>query len=162
MDAEPQKFSQLKRSQIAPFVSQLLLVPPIATVLTLILLVPIDWLPMFRTGGAECPLQSIDVLILTIVAFVCGLIAAKWKPSLLLPSGLWIWSAPITLLLLLVLPDITSPQFVSYWSDLVCADGSNEGLVKYFIGYPSFACIGYSMGLYGARPRKPRQTESAD
>lgn len=158
MDSEPPLFSQPRRSQIAPFILQLLLVPPIASILTLILLIPIDWLPAFQSRGAMCPLQSIDVLILAVVAFACGAIAAKWKPSLLLPSGVWIWLVPLVLLLLGALFNMTSPgELASGWYDLVCADGSNAGLAKYLIGYPTFACIGYAIGLYVTCRVKPRE-----
>jgi hypothetical protein len=127
--------------------SQILLAYPLVAIVGIPFKALLSWWGMSDSLSPTVSFAGFAALTYLYAGLLVGWIVGKLKPALI-PTGLWTWLPPVTLLAFDVGPALFRPFFLaSRYSEYVYATGSNEGLGVVFFTLPTFAAAGYSGGM---------------
>jgi hypothetical protein len=106
--------------------------------------------------------------IFLVAGTIVGGISSVYRPALV-PSGRWIWTAPVLLFVLVFGFDMSrsDPSEAYTTTSYIImiyfySNGNDEGLTSYFATYPALASIGYSFSMWLVGRRKNGSLLQAD
>jgi hypothetical protein len=132
---------------LVEFGLQFLLSYPLITIAASPLTALLSFRGMSDSLGQGVTFAGFGALTCLYTGAIVGWIVARLLPTFI-ATGLWIWLPPVTFLSVDILPALFQPLLLSSrLSEDIYATGDNEGLGLYFITIPTFATLGYSLGV---------------